>query len=148
MLVTTWSGRRIADETELIEPGGEGAISCWRTHGSMLRRERWPPAEGNSAHTSANQTKMGGMEQLLSEHLTRPELDLGLDHIRRAPSDGGTLELIVRRPDVDIREELDEGMLDLEQGLVGDSWRSTRWRPDDPGHRDECQGCRVGGALP
>ena len=69
------------------------------------------------------------MEQLLSEHLTRPELDMGLDHIRRAPSDGGTLELIVRRPDVDIREELDEGMLDPERDSVGDSWRSRGGGP-------------------
>ncbi len=63
------------------------------------------------------------MEQLTSENLARPELDAGLDHIRQAPSDFGTLELIVSRPAVDLREELDEGVLDLEQGLVGDSWR-------------------------
>ncbi|HEX2369734.1 MAG TPA: MOSC domain-containing protein [Acidimicrobiia bacterium] len=63
------------------------------------------------------------MDQLTSDHLARPELDAGLDHIRMAPSDLGTLELIVRRPAVDQREELDEGVLDFEQGLVGDSWR-------------------------
>ena len=48
----------------------------------------------------------------------------GLDEIRRAPADDGRLELIVRRPAVDEREVLDEGVLDLTEGLVGDTWRS------------------------
>jgi hypothetical protein len=45
-----------------------------------------------------------------------------LDHIRRSPTDVGTLELIVRRPAVDAREVLNEAELDLEVGLVGDTW--------------------------
>lgn len=60
-------------------------------------------------------------------HLTPAELAAGLATIREAPKDGGTLELIVRRPAVEEREVLDEGELDLELGLVGDSW-STRGR--------------------
>jgi hypothetical protein len=52
------------------------------------------------------------------------ELNAGLDHIRRSPSDDGTLELIVRRPAVDAREVLDEGQLDRKVGLVGDTWHS------------------------
>jgi MOSC domain-containing protein YiiM len=63
------------------------------------------------------------MDQLTSDHLARSELDAGLAHIRRAPTDLGTLELIVRRPAVDEREEIDQGELDIELGLVGDSWR-------------------------
>jgi hypothetical protein len=55
-------------------------------------------------------------------HLTRDELEAGLEEIRRSPRDGGVLELIVRRPEVDRRETLDEGELDLRDGLVGDSW--------------------------
>lgn len=51
-------------------------------------------------------------------------LEAGLAEIRRSPADGGTLELIVRRPAVDEREVLDEGALDLEDGLVGDTWRA------------------------
>ena len=60
---------------------------------------------------------------------TRDFLDAGLDDIRTAPADAGTLELVVRRPAVDEREVLDEGVLDLEQGLVGDSW-SLRGTPE------------------
>jgi hypothetical protein len=50
------------------------------------------------------------------------ELETGLAHILDAPSDVGTVELVVRRPAEGEREILDEGLLDLEQGLVGDRW--------------------------
>jgi hypothetical protein len=52
------------------------------------------------------------------------ELEAGLDHIRQSPADEGRLELIVRRPQIDARELLEEGHLDLHDGLVGDTWRS------------------------
>jgi len=67
-----------------------------------------------------------------SQHLTLDELHAGLDEIRRAPHDAGTLSLIVRRPDVDEREQLEVGRLDLDEGLVGDSWsrRGGDRRPD------------------
>lgn len=55
--------------------------------------------------------------------LTTEDLHAGLDDVRRSPADAGTLELIVRRPDVDLREILDDGELDLEVGLVGDTWK-------------------------
>jgi MOSC domain-containing protein YiiM len=54
------------------------------------------------------------------------ELESGLDEIRRSPRDTGTLTLIVRRPGADEREVLEEGTLDVAQGLAGDSWS-----PDD-----------------
>ncbi len=54
--------------------------------------------------------------------LTRAELDAGLEYIRQSPRDGGTLRMIVRRPSVDERELLDEGELNLQDGLVGDTW--------------------------
>jgi MOSC domain len=59
-------------------------------------------------------------------HLTREELEAGLDEIRRAPKDEGLLELIVRRPGVEQREILREAHLDLEQGVVGDNWIRRR----------------------
>ncbi len=46
-----------------------------------------------------------------------------MDHIRRAPAEHGTLELIVRRPGVDEREILDTGHLSKEEGLEGDNWK-------------------------
>jgi hypothetical protein len=59
-------------------------------------------------------------------HLTWAELETGLDSIRQAPSDGGRLDLIVRRPTTDERELLEEGELSLSEGLVGDSWNRRR----------------------
>jgi tRNA-Thr(GGU) m(6)t(6)A37 methyltransferase TsaA len=55
-----------------------------------------------------------------------------LAEVRRSPADGGTVELIVRRPDVDGREVLDVGELDLTVGLQGDNWlaRGSRARAD------------------
>ena len=55
-------------------------------------------------------------------HLDTPALEAGLDEIRNAPSDNGTLELIVRRPAVDARETLDKAELSIAEGVVGDTW--------------------------
>jgi hypothetical protein len=63
------------------------------------------------------------VEKRLVKQLTTEELEAGLDDIRRAPKDGGVLELIVRRPRKGEREVLEEGALDLRDGLVGDSWK-------------------------
>jgi hypothetical protein len=49
-------------------------------------------------------------------------LEAGLDSVREAPADHGRVELIVRRPEVDAREVLDEATLDADAGLVGDNW--------------------------
>jgi hypothetical protein len=70
--------------------------------------------------------------------LTTVELEAGLDHIRQSPQDAGTLEMIVRRPRVDAREVLTEGELDLEVGLVGDTWleRGSSRTADGASHPD------------
>ena len=49
-------------------------------------------------------------------------LDLALGDLHAAPTDVGTVELIVRRPAVDARELVDEARLDVDLGLVGDRW--------------------------
>ena len=59
-------------------------------------------------------------------HLTREELDAGLDSIRSAPRDAGVVEMIVRRPAIGEREVLKTGEVDLIEGFVGDTWRSRR----------------------
>lgn len=56
------------------------------------------------------------------KHLTAEELEAGLEEILAAPTDEGTLHLIVRRPGVEERETLEEGELDLDTGLAGDNW--------------------------
>jgi hypothetical protein len=68
----------------------------------------------------------------VAKHLTRDELEAGLDEILGSPADAGTVELIVRRPAEGERELLEEGVLDLHEGLVGDSWlaRGSRRMPD------------------
>ena len=72
------------------------------------------------------------------QHLTTVELEAGLEHIRQAPRDHGTLELIVRRPAVDAREVLDVGRLDAATGLAGDTWqvRGSSRTADRTAHPD------------
>jgi MOSC domain-containing protein YiiM len=61
---------------------------------------------------------------------TADRLEAGLDDVRAAPTDGGVVELIARRPAVGDREVLHEAELDVEQGLVGDSWSARGKRPN------------------
>jgi hypothetical protein len=61
-------------------------------------------------------------------HATKAELEAGLDHVRRAPKDNGTLEMIVRRPSEGERDVLSAAGLNLVEGLVGDTWRLRRSR--------------------
>jgi hypothetical protein len=69
-------------------------------------------------------------------HLTTRELEAGLAGVHQSPKDRGVLEMIVRRPQVGEREILEEGQLDLADGLVGDSWkiRSSRRTADGSPH--------------
>lgn len=53
---------------------------------------------------------------------TTTELEARLEDILAAPTDGGPIELIVRRPGEDEREIVDTGELTTESGLVGDDW--------------------------
>lgn len=57
------------------------------------------------------------------KHLTTAELEAALDHLRQTPKDEGIVHLIVRRPEVEEREVLDEAELDTELGLIGDNWK-------------------------
>jgi len=58
----------------------------------------------------------------VDRHKSADDLAAALDSIRQAPTETGTLELIVRRPRVDEREVLEEASLDVAEGLVGDDW--------------------------
>jgi hypothetical protein len=66
------------------------------------------------------------------KQLTMTELEEGMEYIRQSPRDEGMLKMIVRRPNVDERELVEECELDLEHGLVGDSWkvRGSSHTPD------------------
>ena len=69
-------------------------------------------------------------------HVDPEALAAGLETIRRAPRDAGTLEMIVRRPAEDEREVLDEGRLTAKDGLVGDHWRARASRSTPDGSAD------------
>ncbi len=59
----------------------------------------------------------------MTRHLTWEELEAGVEAIRQSPKSEGKLELIVRRPQEGARDILQEGELNLIEGLAGDSWR-------------------------
>ncbi len=59
-----------------------------------------------------------------TKHLTTEELEAGLENIRQSPKDKGILDMIVRRPQIEAREILSAGKLDLIDGLEGDNWKA------------------------
>lgn len=63
-------------------------------------------------------------------HLTRAELEAGLDTIRNSPKDNGVVALIVSRPRPGEREVLEHARLDPSAGLMGDSWATRALAPD------------------
>jgi hypothetical protein len=65
-------------------------------------------------------------------HVSAAELEAGLPEIKLAPAAEGTVELIVRRPAEDVREVLEEAVLDLNEGLVGDRWRASARNEGEP----------------
>lgn len=67
---------------------------------------------------------------MIVRHLTRAELDAGLEAIRNSPKDNGVVELIVSRPQPNAREVLEHAQLDPRAGLAGDSWGSRVAAPD------------------
>ncbi len=78
------------------------------------------------------------MATRVARHLTTEELEAGIGDVILAPASEGIVELIVRRPAEGEREVLDEGTLDLVEGLVGDSWiaRGSRRTQDGSSHPD------------
>jgi MOSC domain-containing protein YiiM len=55
-------------------------------------------------------------------HRTPDELLAGVDHVRASPRDAGLLELVVVRPAKYERRVLQTATLDLELGVLGDTW--------------------------
>ena len=55
---------------------------------------------------------------------TLENIEARLAELGDAPSDLGTLHYIIRRPATDMREVLDSATFTLEEGLVGDNWRT------------------------
>ena len=69
----------------------------------------------------------------LRRHRTTEDLTAFLPTLDGRPGDVGTLRTVVRRPAVGKREVLEEGRLDVAEGLVGDTWRARGSRRTDDG---------------
>lgn len=74
----------------------------------------------------------------VAQHLSTEQLESGLEHVLASPTDVGTLDLILRRPDVDAREVLESAELNFTEGVAGDNWnqRSSSRMPDGSPHPD------------
>ena len=57
------------------------------------------------------------------KHLSAADLEVGLDEIRDSPKNQSVLDLIVSRPEEGAREVLEVADLNVEIGLVGDTWQ-------------------------
>jgi len=55
-------------------------------------------------------------------HATTAELETGYAEMGASPQDNGTVEMIVRRPDTNQREIIEQTELDEVEGLIGDNW--------------------------
>ena len=67
---------------------------------------------------------------------TLTELEAGLERVLEAPTERGTLRLIVARTAIDERQILQRGTLTEEHGLEGDNWltRGNKRTPDGSAH--------------
>ena len=65
------------------------------------------------------------------DHPTKEQLEAGLGHVLQSPKDNGPLVKLVRRPDVNRREVVSEGELDVDLGLSGDNWK-VKGNPTTP----------------
>ncbi len=78
------------------------------------------------------------MRRVLRAHRTTDELTAFLSTLDEAPRVVGTLRAVIVRPAVGQREVLQVGHLDVDEGLVGDTWRErgSRRTPDGSAHPD------------
>ena len=69
-------------------------------------------------------------------HPDLTELEAGLATVLESPRDVGALLAIVQRPAVGERREVDAGILSVDEGLIGDNWRSrgSRMTADRKAH--------------
>jgi MOSC domain-containing protein YiiM len=57
------------------------------------------------------------------KHLSTPDLEAGLSNVINSPKNHSVLDMIVSRPEEDAREVMELADLDMEVGLVGDTWQ-------------------------
>ena len=71
----------------------------------------------------------------MEARLTFDALSQSWERLDPSPADIGTVDMIVRRPDIDQREELQEAQFNCIEGLAGDNWlkrgstnQHSRWQ--------------------
>lgn len=71
-------------------------------------------------------------------HATTTDLETAVGNGTGSPVDEGTVDLIICRPAAGEREILQEAVLDLEEGLIGDNWRArgSRHTTDGSANRE------------
>ena len=69
-------------------------------------------------------------------HATRTQLDAGRDAVAASPVDDGRVEMVVCRPDVDVRRVLEQGDLRVGAGLLGDNYLARGSSTTDDGSAD------------
>ena len=69
-------------------------------------------------------------------HRAAADLEAGLTAVRSSPRDEGAVDLLVRRPAVDVRETPARADVDVAHGLVGDNWRERGSRRSADGAAD------------
>jgi hypothetical protein len=67
------------------------------------------------------------------DHPSLPTLEAALVDIRSSPPDDGRVELIVVRPAENEREVVEEAVIDLERGVIGDDWQTRGSTSTDDG---------------
>lgn len=83
-------------------------------------------------------------------HASREALEAGLHAVRAAPRSEGVLELIVRRPAEAERDVVETAQLDVDEGLVGDNWRTrgrSGGRPANPNAQITLMGARAAALI-
>ena len=100
-------------------PVGRGPSSPVPRSGDPGARPAQTPPTPRPGKSGAPGPRLG--ETCPVRQRTYEELLPGIDWIREAPADPGRVEMIVRRPAIDQRELLEEGVLDEAVGLVSSS---------------------------
>lgn len=70
------------------------------------------------------------------KHLSTEELEAGLETALTSPTNEGTVDLIVCRPDIGQRKVLQSAQFSTEVGLVGDNWSKKPYHKSPDGGPD------------
>lgn len=72
----------------------------------------------------------------MPRHLSRAEIEDGLQEILQSPKDDGSVEGIVIRPDQGERLDVKSSGISLEGGVHGDHWAKGCWKSTEDGRPD------------